>query len=227
LRNGSDTQGDFDPTLYGWRNNGDYGLLSGSSARHPDFYAEKLLQFFVRPGDTVLGATSDYLLLSAYAARKANGALAVLVINKDLTTSFNARIALANFAPFPTADVRSFGIQQDEATRTNNPTPGSQDIATNSASVAAIFTNSFPAGTLTLFTFAPGPAQLSALLPQPGQFVLQLQGQPGTPYIIQNSPDLFTWTPVSTNWLAGNVLNITNTISSDIPRQFWRAVWQP
>jgi hypothetical protein len=38
---------------------------------------------------------------------------------------------------------------------------------------------------------------------------------------------LFTWTPVSTNWLAGNVLNITNTISSDIPRQFWRAVWQP
>ena len=80
---------------------------------------------------------------------------------------------------------------------------------------------------MTLFTFAPGPAQLSALLPQTGQFVLRLQGQPGTPYIIQNSPDLFTWTSVSTNTLAGNVLNITNAISPGIARQFWRAVWQP
>jgi hypothetical protein len=80
---------------------------------------------------------------------------------------------------------------------------------------------------LTLFTFAPGPAQLSALLPQPGQFVLQLHGQPGTPYIIQRSPDLFTWTPVSTNLLAGNLLNITNAISSGVTQQFWRAVWQP
>jgi len=227
LRNSSDTQGDFDPTLYGWRNNGDYGLLSGSNARYPDFYAEKLLQFFVRPGDTVLGATSDYLLLSAYAARKANGALALLVINKDATANFSAQISLANFAPFTTATVRSFGIQQDEATRTNSSVPGSQDIATNVVPAGTVFTNSFPPYSLTLFTFAPGPAQLSALVPQPGQFVLQLQGQPGTPYIIQNSPDLSTWTSVSTNTLAGNVLNITNAISSDVPQQFWRAVWRP
>jgi hypothetical protein len=227
LRNGHNSTGTFDPTIYGWRTYGDEGMIDGVSGRYPVFYAEKLLQYFVRPGDTVLGATSDYLLLSAYAARKANGALALLVINKDLTTSFNARISLANFAPFPTADVRSFGIQQDEATRTNNPVPGAKGIATNSASVAVIFTNSFPPGTLTLFTFAPGPAQLSALLPQPGQFVLQLQGQPGTPYVIENSPDLFTWTPVSTNTLAGNVINITNAISPDNAQQFWRAVWQP
>ncbi len=227
LRNGADTQGDFDPTLYGWRTNGDYGLLSGSNARYPDFYAEKLLQYFVRPGDTVLGATSDYLLLSAYAARKTNGALALLVINKDPAANFNAQISLSNFAPAPTATVRSFGIQQDEATRINSIVPGAQDIATNSLSVSAVFTNSFPPYSLTLFTFAPGPAQLSARLPQPGQFVLQLQGQPGAPYIIQNSPDLFTWTPVSTNWLAGTVLNITNSISSVVAQQFWRAVWQP
>ncbi len=227
LRNGADDAGDFDPSLYGWRTNGDYGLLSGSQRALPDFYAEKLLQYFVRPGDTVLGAASDYLLLSAYAARKTNGALALLVINKDAATNFNAQISIANFSPFATATVRSFGIQQDEATRTNNPASGSQDIATNSASVAVIFTNSFPPYSLTLFTFAPGPAQLSALLPQSGQFVLQLQGQPGTPYVIQNSPDLFTWNSVSTNWLAGNVLNITNAISPGIAQQFWRAVWQP
>ena len=227
LRNSSDTQGDFDPTLYGWRSNGDYGFLSGSNERYPDFYAEKLLQYFVRPGDTVLGATSDYLLLSAYAARKANGALALLVINKDATTNFNAQISLSNFAPLSTAAVRSYGIAQDDAVRTNNLAPGAPDIATNIVSAGAVFTNSFPPYSLTLFTFAPAPAQLSAFLPQPGQFVLQLQGQPGTPYIIQSSPDLFTWTPVSTNLLAGNLLNITNAISSVVTQQFWRAVWQP
>jgi alpha-L-arabinofuranosidase len=227
LRNGVGTGGSYDPTLYGWRPNSDFGIISSVNYRNSPFYSLKLMQSFVRPGDTVLNASSDYLLLSAYATRKANGALAVLVINKDLTASFNARISLANFAPYPTADVLSYGIQQDEATRTNNPTPGCRDIATNSASVAALFTNSFPPGTLTLFTFAPGPAQLSALLPQSDQFVLQLQGQPGTPYVIENSPDLFTWTPVSTNTLAGNVINITNAISSDLPQQFWRAVWQP
>jgi alpha-N-arabinofuranosidase len=227
LRNGADTQGTFDPTLYGWRTNGDYGLLSTANARYPTFYAEKLLQYFVRPGDTVLNATSDYLLLSAYAARRTNGALTLLVINKDGTTNFNAQISLSNFVPASTATIRSYGIAQDDAVRTNNLAPGAQDIATNIVPAGAVFTNSFPPYSLTLFTFAPAPAQLSAFLPQPGQFVLQLQGQPGTPYIIQRSPDLSAWTPVSTNRLAGNVLNITNAISSGVTQQFWRAVWQP
>src|SRR5262249_24857339 len=40
LHNGADTGGDFDPTLYGWRNNGDYGLFNESNLRSPTFYAE-------------------------------------------------------------------------------------------------------------------------------------------------------------------------------------------
>ena len=227
LRNGPSSLGSFDPTIYGWRTYGDEGMINGASGLYPTFYAEKLLQYFVRPGDTVLGAASDYLLLSAYAARKTDGALALLVINKDATANFNAQISLSDFSPSPTATARSYGIAQDDAVRTNNLDPGAQDIATNVVPAGIVFTNSFPPYSLTLFTFAPCPAQLSALLPQPGQFVLQLQGQPGTPYIIQNSPDLFTWTSVSTNRLAGNVLNITNTISSNATQQFWRAVWQP
>ena len=230
LRNGTNNTGTFDPTIYGWRTYGDEGIMNsinGVTGLYPLFYAEKLLQYFVRPGDTVLGATSDYMLLSAYAARKANGALTLLVINKDATTSFNAQISLSNFVPSSTVTARSYGIAQDDAVRTNNLAPGAQDIATNVIPAGAVFTNSFPPYSLTLFTFTPGPAQLSALLPQPGQFVLQLHGQPGTPYIIQRSPDLFTWIPVSTNRLVGNVLNITNAISPGTAQQFWRAVWQP
>ena len=231
LRNGQGNNGSFDPTLYGWRTYGDEGIINANGNPgtncYPVFYGFKMLQYYVRPGDTVLNATSDYLLLSAYAARKADGALALLVINKDATTNFNAQISLSNFVPLSTATVRSYGIAQDDAVRTNNPAPGAQDIATNIVPAGAVFTNSFPPYSLTLFTFAPAPAQLSALLPQPGQFVLQLHGQPGTPYIIQSSPDLFAWTPVSTNLLVGNVLNITNTISTGTTQQFWRAVWQP
>jgi hypothetical protein len=156
FRNGSDTSGSFDSTLYGWRANGDFGMVGGATGPlYPTFYAEKLMQYFVRNGDTVLNATSDYLLLPAYAARKTNGSLALLVINKDVTTNFTAQISLTNFIPTGTATVRSFGIIQDEATRTNSTVPGSQDISTNTIAVAAFFTNTFPKGSLTLITFMP------------------------------------------------------------------------
>ena len=230
LRNGQANNGSFDSTLYGWRTYGDEGIINANGDpgmdRYPIFYGFKMMKSYVRPGDTILNAGSDYLLLSAYAARKANGTLALLVINKDAVASFNAQISLANFAPQSTATVRTYGIAQDEATRTNGPT-ADQDIATNMVVAGAVFTNSFPPYSLTLFTFAPGPAQLSASSPQPGQCVLQLRGQPGTPYIIQNSTNLFVWTPTSTNLQVGSVLNITNVISPGNTRQFWRAVWQP
>ena len=62
---------------------------------------------------------------------------------------------------------------------------------------------------------------------QPGQIQLLLQGQPGTPYVIQNSPDLSAWTPLSTNMLVGSTMTITNLVSPGSPRQFYRAVWLP
>ena len=157
LRNGSDTSGCFDPTLYGWRSNGDLGMIGGASTYiYPTFYAEKLMQYFVRGGDTVLNPGSDYLLLSDYAARRTNGTLTLLVINKDVTTNFTAQINLTNFFPAGSAMVRSFGIDQDEATRTNNTAPGSKDIATNTITATRSFNNTFPAGSLTLITFSPG-----------------------------------------------------------------------
>ncbi len=226
LHNGADTLGDFDTTLYGWRNNGDYGVLNGSDVPYPTYYAEKLMQSFVRPGDTILEASSDYLALSAYAARKADGALAMLVINKTPTNVINARISLTNFVPGPAAILRSYGIQQDEATRTNGAA-AAQDIYTNTISVPGVFTNSFPAYTLTLLTFEPSASQLSVPVISSGQVVLTLEGQSGTPYIIQSSSDLTHWNSVSTNRLTGTSLSVTNSISPTSAAQFWRAVWMP
>jgi hypothetical protein len=229
LRNGQNTtDADFDSSLYGWRTYGDLGIIGNANTRYPTFYTFKLMQYFVQPGDSVLDATSDYSLLSTYAARKADGALAVLVVNKSSVTNLNAQITLTNFSPWSTATVRSFGIAQDEATRTNSIIPGAQDIATNSiVNAATNFTASFPPYSLTLLTLAPAAAQLQSSLVSGGQFVLQIQGQTGVPYVVQTSPDLVNWTSVSTNLFTSNVLNLTNSISSASSQQFWRAVWQP
>ena len=227
LHNGSDTSGDFDPTLYGWRNNGDYGWLSSANARYPSFYAAKLLQYFARPSDSVLSATSDYLLLSAYATRRTNGALTLFVINKTGQTNFMGQISITNFQPSANALIQSYGIPQDEAVRTNGAAALQDILLSNFSSANTNFAYSFPPYSMTLFTFAPSAPQLTAFATPTSQLVLQLQGQPNTPYVIQASSDLVNWTSVSTNLLTGNLLNITNDISAEAQPQFLRAVWRP
>lgn len=224
LRNGPSTAGDFDSTIYGWRPFGDEGITWGTT-NYPVFYAERLLQYFVRGGDSVLNPSSDYLLLSDYAAQRTNGALTMLVINKDLTTNFNAQIVLTNYFPAATATIQSYGIAQDEATRTNAPAM-LQDIAeTNFPNATTNFTYSFPAGTLTLFTFAPAPVKLHSSFIPPAKFVLQYQGQANVPYVLEDSSNLINWASVSTNMSSGLISAVTNSASS--AQQFWRVVWKP
>lgn len=225
LWNGPDYDGDFDPTLYGWRNYGDLGIMTGTSNFYPVFYSKKLIQNFVSAGDSVATASSDYLLLSDYAVRRTNGALTLLVINKDVTTNFNAQIVLTNFVPAPNTIIQSYGIAQDNATETNAPL-ALQDIATNNFSGAATnFTYSFPPGTLTLFTFAPAAVKLQSSLVSKGKFAFQYQGQANTPYVVQESPDLYHWTSVSTNASPSTTVNYTNAVTT-MP-EFWRVIWQP
>jgi hypothetical protein len=56
---------------------------------------------------------------------------------------------------------------------------------------------------------------------------LLLQGQPGTPYVIQSSPDLATWNSVSTNTLTGGSLSVNVPVPTGASAQFFRAVWLP
>ena len=229
LRNGEDTGGDFDPSLYGWRMYGDLGILNGLGTaladRYPPFFSAKLMQYFARGGDTVLAATSDYSFLSAYAVRRTNGELTLLVINKDSTGSFTAQMNLNGFTPSPAATIYSYGMTQDNAAETGT---GSCDIAqTNFSTATTNFNYTFAPYSLTVFVFAPAAPSLKALSSQAGKFVLQLSGQSGTPYVLQTSTNLVTWTPVSTNVSATSSINITNTVISGAHSQFWRAVWEP
>ena len=228
LRNSTDTGGFFGPNLYGWRTYGDLGMINGLSTRHPTFYAAKLMQWFARPGDRILNATSDYNLLAAYAARRASGAVNLLVLNKSSFTNLNGQIALNGFTPGATATIRSYGIANDEAARTNG-TPAAKDISTNMiADAGTNFTYSFPPCSMTLLTLAPAAPRLAVTATaSPGQYVFQLQGQPDVRYLIQCSTNLTSWIPVATNTLAGTTSNLTNALRGDNPLKFWRAVWQP
>jgi len=228
LRNGTDTTGSFDPTLYGWRTNGDLGMIGGATTRYPAFYAAKLLQYFARPGDTILEAGSDYKLLSVYAARQADGALSCLVLNKDTLASFQAQIALAGFIPDSNATVRSYGLPQDAAAQTGAASP---DLAETSFTGAATnFAWTFPPLSITLFTLPPEAPRLAVLAPAPpagGLLLLQLQGQPGASYVVQVSTNLSAWTAVSTNALGtNNAVILTNALPAGPGRTFWRALWQ-
>lgn len=227
LRNGTDYGGFFGAQLYGWRNHGDLGVIGNLDTRYPTFYAAKLMQWFARPGDKILSATSDYASLSAYAARRSNGSVSLLVLNKYGLTNFNAQIAVTGFVPQASALVRSFGIPNDEAARTNAPAVA-QDITTNViATVGTNFTYSFPPYSMTLLNLTPAAPKLAALAVAPGQFAFQLQGQPDVPYVIQFSTNLIQWTSQSTNLLTSNTLNVTNAISTSPPQKYWRAIWQP
>jgi len=226
LRNGTDTSGDFDSSLYGWRTYGDLGVINGPNTRHPVYYLFKLMQFFAQPGDTVLNASTDYPLLTTYAARKADGAQAVLVINKDRYTTFTAQLALTNFISGANALVRSFGIAQDEATRTNSTEPGAQDIATNRLALAGTqVTTTFPPYSATLLTIPPEAPAIAVLSRSGNQLNLQVQGQANVPYVLQSSTNLATWSSISTNTLTGNVWNVSTNLSGR--QKFWRAVWMP
>jgi len=160
FENGQDTTGDFDPSLYGWRIYGDLGLVLDTNTRYPTFYAMKLMQQFVQPGDTILNPTSELPMLSVYAASNASGTVSLLVINKDPTNALTSDVTLAGYIPNAVATVYSYGMAQDEAAQNNEPLT-SQDIAVSScSSVSSDFTYAFPPYSLTLFTFTQASAPL-------------------------------------------------------------------
>ena len=175
----------------------------------------------------VVAATTDYELLSAYAVRRTNGCLTLLVVNKSSYASLNAAINLAGYAPFSNATAYSYGIPQDDAARTGI---GSPDIAqTNFLVAEANFNHTFTPYSATVLALTPAAPLLvvPAAVAPPGQVVFQLQGVAGVPYLIQMSTNLTStnWITISTNTPASGTLNLTNALSSGT--RFYRAVWRP
>src|SRR6266545_6678531 len=226
LRNGQDPNNNNSASLYGWRQYGDYGVVSGTNDRYPTFYVGKLLKFFARGGDRVVPASSDYSLLGAYATRRADGSLSVLVINKSAANALNANLALAGYAPDSNAVVYSYGIPQDDAARTGI---GSANIGqTNWTGAGTNFSFSFAPYSATVLALQPGPPRLASGVMHPdGQFELQILGAAGASYVLQFSTNLLDWPSLVTNTLTGASVNFTAGQATNSPGRFYRAAWVP
>lgn len=173
LRNGV-SNGNSGSGLYGWRQFGDYGLVASgdrsdtpANTPYPSFYGAKLLSKWGRGGDKVVQSASNYSLLSAHAAKLADGRLALLVVNKDPANALSGQVVLANYLPSSTsAAVFQYGKTNDTA--------GTDLTASTFTGVASSFRYSFPSYSMTVLVLSgsgttptPTPVPTATSTPTP------------------------------------------------------------
>jgi alpha-L-arabinofuranosidase len=179
LRNGwSGNSGNNSPSLYGWRQGGDYGLLgdpdlndapsTGAYIPYPNYFAEQLASKIVLSGGQVVSASSSYQELDVFAVKEANGHLVLFVINKNPDASIPEQFALQGFQPSGQAQIWRYSEVQDYAQ--SQSTTGAAALAHSAPTLTingSSFTYAFPAYSMTVIdlTPAPGPAIATATSP--------------------------------------------------------------
>jgi hypothetical protein len=155
--------------------------------------------------------------LSAFSAvRSSDGALTVMVINKDLTNETPALISITNFSGKTTAQV-----WQMTAAHTN-AILRLADVSVTSG----VISNSLPPQSVTLFIVPASTTNTNPpMLHFSGQ-TLWLNGVSGSKYIFQSSNNLRLWTNISTNTLTSNSFSIPITFSN-LSQQYFRTVLSP
>ena len=201
LRNGQESGHNNSSLLYGWRQYGDYGILSTANDAYPSYYALQVLAGFARGGDQIVTASSDYGLLSVYAAKRSNGNLSLLVINKSPDTSQTANVQLTGFTPQAQYTVTAYGIPQDIAAHTGS---GSQAPTTGSlGNAATTFTATFAPYSISVLTLVNNGAPSYALT------VGNANKAGGT--IISNVGGIACGTTCSANFAGGSPVKLTAT----------------
>jgi hypothetical protein len=159
--NGQETDGNLGTKtpLYGWRLYGDYGIMAAGGTPYPTYYIHKLLGRFAQGGDTVVNAASDNTLLSVYAAKRANGSLTLLVINKDPANTWQGNISISGYTATTTANAYSYGIPQDLAAQTTAGSAAADIQTTAMTGVSNAFSAQFAPYSATVIALtAPVPA---------------------------------------------------------------------
>lgn len=116
-----------DSSLHGEAHYGDYGLLANATCSgsfceptlntpFPPYYALQMLGYLGQPGDTMVAAVSSHPLIAVHAVKQANGNLALILINKDASTSSTVSLVLQGYTSAASARVYSYG-EQDLAIR--------------------------------------------------------------------------------------------------------------
>jgi hypothetical protein len=175
LRNGWSPGNNNSPSLYGWRQGGDYGLLgdgsgtppaTGTYVPYPTYFAEQLLSRMILGGKSVVSAASDDPNLSAYAVRMANGHLDLLLINKSPTDDLTGQVQITGFTPSTQAQVWQYGKTQDTAQ--SQTTDGHSALANFTATLTvsgSSFSYTFPAYSMTVLDLTPAASPHAAARP--------------------------------------------------------------
>ena len=147
-------------------------------------------------GDTSIRTTAPNPdILSAFGAvRTGDGALTLMVINKDINNASPFSASITNFNAAGTA-------QRWQLTSANVI-----NHLTNLTLTNGVLSDLVPSQSITLYVL---PATNSFNLQignnsPPGQLNIRLNGQAGQTYVLQTSPDLANWTAASTNLLTSN-----------------------
>jgi hypothetical protein len=159
--------------------------------------------------------------VSAFAAeRSMDGAMTVMVINKQSASGANVVINLTNFQGSGTAQVWQLS--------SSNVISRLADIAFTGNSLAA----TLPPQTITLLVLAagsttPAPAWLQAN-PVTGTNLVGLvvNGEPGQTYILQSSSNFVSWASIQTNSLTGSNWHATVPVIKN-ERMFYRVQKAP
>jgi hypothetical protein len=185
LRNGFGTTYNNSPSLYGWREGGDFGLLgsppdsspnTGAYIPYPTYFAEQLASKIIQAGGQVVLATSDNSVVSAYAVLEPNGHLDLLVINKSGPSTSDAvteQFQIAGFEPQAKAEVWQYGEAQDTAQ--SQSTDGQSSLAQFDATLTvsgSSFSHAFPAYSMSVLDLSPstgvgGPTIVTAAAATP------------------------------------------------------------
>ena len=147
-------------------------------------------------GDTsILTTVPNPDVLSAFGAvRTSDGALTLMVINKDIVNASPITASITNFNAVGTA-------QRWQLTSANTI-----NHLTNLALTNGVLNDILPAQSITLFILPATNTfnlQIGNNSP-PGQLGIWLNGQAGQTYLLQSSADLVHWSVVNTNQLASN-----------------------
>jgi hypothetical protein len=148
--------------------------------------------------------------VSAFAAqRSSDGAMTIVVINKQLGTGAQLNLTLTNFAAKGTSQVW-------QLTATNSAINHLSDVALAGKMLAT----TIPPQSITLFVL---PAALAAPVPpvltagsvvSTNSFDLWVNGQTGQSYVLQSTTNFINWSPVLTNTLTSNSWHVLLPINT-------------
>ncbi len=153
--------------------------------------------------------------VSAFAAlRSSDGALTLMLINKQLSSGADAVVVITNRLLSGTAQVWQL-------------TSANAIVKLSDLQVAGNrLTNSLPPQSITLMVLPTGaplaPRLRAGTLSPTNTFDLWLDGQVGTQYILQGSTNLWDWIALQTNTLSSNSWHAVVPTGS-ATRQFYRA----